>query len=528
MRDAIIVGGGHNGLVCGAYMAKAGYKVLVVERRPMIGGACVSEESFPGFKVSTGAYVMSLFQPRIILDLELKKHGLEILECTPTFVPMPGGRSIVFWGDEERMCREIAVFSKKDAETYPKYRAALARLTPVIREVIWETPPNLASMKLGDLARTAGFFLKYRKYGPLFYELYDILTMSAYDYLSRWFESDEVIAALGYYVTGGGTNASMKMPSTAFSCIRTLVRDHTTEAGPGGFVRGGMGGVTEAIARSGKAHGLEIRADAPVRRILLKSGKAVGIELETGETIEARCVVSNAHAKTTFGKLVPQDALPEDFRRSLRSYRTKSSVFKVHLGVEALPRYTAFSAERCGFDYPLAVRFGTSVDYLERAFDDAKNGGCSNEPFITVMAPSVVDDTLAPKGMHLLSVFGGHVGYETDEARLTQLRAEVADKVLTIIETHAPGFRRHVVHCEVLTPRDLERRFDLHGGHVHHGDLTIDQAFFKRPVGGYADYRTPIAALYLASSSVHPGGGVTGVPGFNAAREIMKDLRRPM
>ena len=243
MHDAVIVGGGHNALVCGAYMARAGYKALVLERRSIVGGACVTEESWPGFKVSTGAYVMTLLQPRIILDLELKKHGLEVLEMTPTFMPMPGGRAVVFWPDEERLCRELAVFSEKDAAAYPKYREMLSRLTPIIREGIWDTPPNLASMRLADLAKTARFFFKYRKYGSLFYEMYDILTMSAFDYLAKWFESDEVIAALGYYVTGGGTNASMKMPSTAFSCIRPLVRDNATEAGPGGFVRGGMGAV---------------------------------------------------------------------------------------------------------------------------------------------------------------------------------------------------------------------------------------------------------------------------------------------
>ena len=525
MYDAVIVGGGHNALVCGAYLAKAGRKAVVLERRSLIGGACVTEESWPGFKVSTASYVMSLFQPRIILDLELKKHGLEVMETTPTFTPALGNRAIVFWGDDEKFSREIAVFSKRDAEAYPKYRASLARLAPAIREVIWDTPPNLASTKLADLARTARFFMKYRKYGPLFYELYDILTMSAYDYLSRWFESEEVIAALGYYVQGSGTNASMKSPATAFTCIRPMLRDHATPAGPGGFVRGGMGGLTDAIARSGTAHGLEIRTQAEVSRILTSDGEASGVALASGEIVQGKCVIANAHAKTTFLKLLPEEALPEDFLRKVRSIRTRSSVFKVHLGVTALPHYTAFSAERCGFPYPVSVRFGDSVGYLEKAFDDIKGNDVSEAPFLAVMVPSLRDHTLAPEGMHLVSIFGGHVVYEPDESRLPSLRAKVLAKVLSLIERHAPGFRQHVVHSEVLTPRDLELRFDLHGGHVHHGDLTIDQAFFRRPVGGFADYRTPIKRLYLASSSAHPGGGVTGVPGYNAAREILKDLR---
>jgi phytoene dehydrogenase-like protein len=349
--------------------------------------------------------------------------------------------------------------------------------------------------------------------------------MSAYDYLSKWFESDEVIAALGYYVQGSGTNASMKSPATAFTLIRPMVRDHTTPAGPGGFVRGGMGGLTNSIARSGMAHGLQIRTEVEVGRILTDNGGATGVELVNGEVVQGKCVIANAHAKTTFLKLLPEQALPEDFLRNVRNIRTRSTVFKVHLGVTALPQYTSFSPERCGFPYPLSVRFGDSVAYLEKAFDDVKRGDVSEEPFLAVMVPSLRDETLAPKGMHLVSVFGGHVVYEPDEARPVALRAKVLEKVLSLLERHAPGFRQHVVHTEVLTPRDLELRFDLHGGHVHHGDLTVDQAFFRRPVGGFADYRTPVKRLYLASSSAHPGGGVTGVPGYNAAREILKDLK---
>jgi phytoene dehydrogenase-like protein len=526
MHDAIIVGGGHNGLVCGAYLAKAGLRVLVLERRPIVGGACVTEEPWPGFKVSTGAYLMSLLQPRIILDLDLKAHGFEPLRPTPTFMPFPDGRSIVLWDDERRLCAEFAKFSANDAQAYPRYRAALQRLAPVMREIIWETPVDVASTRLPDQLRTARFLLKYRKYAPLFHDIYDVLTMSAYDYLRKWFESDEVIAALGYYVGGSGTNATMRMPATAFAALRPLLRDNTTSAGGWGFMRGGMGAITAAIAAAGVRHGLEVRTDAPVRQIIVADGRATGVELESGERVPASCVIANANAKTTFLRLLAPVATPEAFRRDVANIRTRSSVFKVHLGVTGLPRYSAFSAEERGFAFPGIVRIGPSIDYLERAFDDAKSGGFSRRPFLTVMVPSVFDDTITPPGMHLVTIFGGHAAYDLENREGSNAREALLQTVLDTVEAHAPGFRGSVVHSEILTPRDLEDRFDLPNGHVHHGDLTIDQAFLRRPVGGYADYRTPIRSLYLCGSSTHPGGGVTGVPGHNAAREVLRDVRR--
>lgn len=526
MYDAIIIGAGHNGLVCGAYLSRAGYKVLALERRAVIGGACVTESPWPGYKVSSASYLMSLLQPKIILDLELSKYGLEVLPSAPTTVPLPDGRSFTFWPDPERLHAEIAALSPQDADAYRRYRAHLDRMTPFIREIIWETPPDIAGKGAAKLIGSARFALKYFKYRHLFNDLYEIMTMSAYDYLTRWFENDTVIALLGYYVTGGGTNASMKMPATAFSCIRPLVRDNQTPAGGGGFVRGGMGAISDAIARSGAAHGLEVRTEAAVKRILVGTdGRAKGVELADGEAIEARCVVANANAKTTFLKLLSPDAVPEGFRAAVRNIRTRSGVFKVHLGVSRLPAYAGFVPSP-DLPYPSALRIGSSVAYLEKAFDDAKYGSMSAEPFLTIMAPSVHDASLAPAGQHLLSIMGGHIAYQDDRAALPHLRAELLERVLATIERYAPGFRPHVLHSEVLTPNDLEERFDLPGGHVHHGDQTLDQAFTNRPVAGFADYRSPIPGLYLASSSTHPGGGVTGVPGHNAAREVAKDLRR--
>jgi phytoene dehydrogenase-like protein len=523
--DIVIVGAGHNGLVCGTYLAKAGYKVLVLERRPVIGGACVTESPWPGYLVSSASYLMSLLQPKIILDLELKTHGLEVVGSSPTTCLLDERRALTFWPDPDRLHAEIAKISPRDADAYNNYRACLERMTPFIREIIWETPPDFASREFSKLFRSARFALKYFKYRHLFNDVYDIMTMSAFDYLRRWFESDTVIALLGYYVPGGGTHASMKMPATAFACIRVLVRDNTTEAGRGGFVRGGMGSISAAIASSGAAHGLEVKTSASVKRIVVENGRAAGVELESGEIIRARCVASNANAKTTFLKLLRPSDVPEEFRAKVRSIRTQSGLFKVHLGVSRLPQYTAFRPSS-DLSYPSSIRIGSSVAYLEKAFDDAKHDLMSAEPFLSIMAPSVHDPSVAPPGEYFLSILGGHVAYQEDPAGLQQLRAKILDRTLATMERYAPGFRAHVLHSEVLTPNDIEERFDLPGGHVHHGDLTLDQVFTNRPVAGFADYRSPVAGLYLASSSAHPGGGVTGVPGHNAAREIMRDFRQ--
>lgn len=526
MYDAIIVGGGHNGLVCGAYLAKAGMRALVLERRSIVGGACVTEETWPGFRVSTGAYLMSLLQPKIILDLDLASFGFEPLQSAPTFMPFPDGRSIVFWNDERRLCEEIGRFSRRDAEAYPRYRVALEQLRPMMRRIIWETPIDPASARPAALLRTARFLLRFAKYRKLFHEIHDVLTMSAYDYLRKWFECDEVIAAFGYYAPGSGTNASMRMPATAFAALRPLLRDNSTAAGGTGFMRGGMGSITAALAQAGMRHGLEIRTEAKVARIRVTAGKATGVELASGERIDAACVISNANAKTTFLRLLGAEATNDEFRQDVTNIRTESSVFKVHLGVKSLPRYTAFSPETRGFANPCVTRIGPSVDYLEQAFADYRAGGFSRKPFLTLVAPTVLDEGLAPSGMHLLTIFGGHAAYRLKDRPWSEARGELLEAVLDTVEAFAPGFKQTVVHSEVLTPVDLEERFDLPGGHVHHGDLTIDQVFSRRPVGGFADYRTPVKSLYLCGSSAHPGGGVTGVPGHNAAREVLRDCGR--
>jgi len=527
MHDAIIVGAGHNGLVCATYLAKAGLKVLVLERREILGGACVTEELWPGYKVSTGAYNMSLLQPRIMADLDLLSHGLEVIELTPTFAPFEDGRSIVFWGDTDRLCAELATLSEKDARAYPEYLEEIRRVAEPVKSLLWETPVDPTDLSLSGLRRTAGFLLRYRRHLADLYGLYDILTMSAYDYLSKWFDSDEVIAALGYYVAGSGTNRTMTMPGTAFTLLRPALRDHSTPVGPGGHVRGGMGGITTAMARAATEAGVEIRAACEVTAITRNGNRASGVTLASGETVKGRAVVSNLDAKSTALGLLPADALPEDYAADIRNIRTRSSIFKIHLAVSELPRFKAFSASERGFAYPSMIRLGSSVDYLEQAYDDHKSGRPSDDPFLTISIPSVIDPGVAPEGAHLVQIMGGHAPCTTDTMTLEEMREDILDKSLRTIARYAPGFGRDaILHHEVLTPRDLETRFGLPDGHVHHGDLTADQVFFRRPSPHFADYRTPVPGLYLCGSAVHPGGGVTGVPGHNAAREILRDFKK--
>lgn len=524
--DAVIIGAGHNGLVCGAYLARAGHKVCVLERRHLIGGAAVTEELWPGFKVSTAAYTMALLQPRIILELELKKHGFEVITPTPMFQPIEGDRHLTFYSDMERTCAGIARFSQKDADAYPRYRQHMLAVASVVRRLLWEIPPEPASRRPAEIFRLLRFAWRYRDIGERFYDVYDVMTLSAYDLLSRWFESEELKAALGFYAAGGGANSGMKSPGSAYVLLRGFVRDHETEAGGPGFVRGGMGMISNAIADSGRAHGMEIRTDSEVASIAIDKGRATGVVLKSGETVRGRTVIANASAQTTFLKLVDPAELTADFVSDVRKIRVESTSFKVHLGLRRLPTFRHFNSALQGFAYPAQVRIGPSVDYIEQAYDDSKYGRFSRRPVMTVMTPSVVDSTLAPPGMHLISIFAQHAPYTLRGRNWDDARDELYETVLAALCEFAPDIRDCIVHKQVLTPLDYERIFDLPHGHIHHGELSADQIFFRRPVRKYGSYDTPVAGLYQCGASVHPGGGVTGVPGHNAAQVVLRRLGR--
>ncbi|MCC6470595.1 MAG: NAD(P)/FAD-dependent oxidoreductase [Alphaproteobacteria bacterium] len=520
--DALILGAGHNGLTCGAYLAKAGLKVLVLERRHLIGGAAVTEEVVPGFRWSVASYVMSLLSPRVINDLELRKFGLAVLPANDLFVPLEDGDHIVFHDDVKKTQAQFARFSKHDAEIYPEFDQYLREATNVVRRLLYETPVDPSRRDWKSFRDTASLVWRYRDVAGKMYRIADLMTQSVYDYLSRWFESDTIKAVLAYYASIG-TFAGPKSPGTAYVLMHHVMGEHAG-AGGWGFVRGGMGAISNSIAESAKRWGMETRINAPIERVLVESGRAVGVALKGGEEIRAKLVASNANAKTLYLKLVERKELPADFVADIESYRTFSTAFKINIACERPPQYKAFSKAKAGFDYPTYVHLGPTIEYLERAYDEAKYGDFSSRPFITPVCPTIVDDTLAPKGKHVVNLFGGHAPYTLKGKDWNNERGRFVDTVMKTMDGFAPGFSGDVIDMQVLLPPDLEELIGLPQGHIFHGELSPDQLFFQRPAPHYADYRSPIKGLYLCGSSAHPGGGVSGIPGYNAAREILKDL----
>jgi phytoene dehydrogenase-like protein len=522
--DAVIVGGGHNGLTCGAYLARAGLRTLVLERRQVVGGAAVSEEVVPGFTFSVFSYLMSLLHPKVIADLELRRFGFEVLPASDMFGPLPGGDHIVFSDSIEKTQSSFARFSARDATIYPEFDRYLMDSVKIVRRLLLETPPDPSCRDWKSFKETAAFLWKYRRIGDKLFRLVDLMTMSADDYLSEWFERTEIKAVLAYY-SGIGTFVGPKSPGSAYVIMHHLMGEHAG-AGGWGFVRGGMGTISRAIAASGREKGLEIRTDAEVTAIETNGGRVTGVTLADGTRIEAATIASNVSAKLTFLKFLSRDALPADFVRDVEAYRTFSAAFKINIACERLPQYTAFDSAACGFAYPTYTHIGPTIEYLERAYDDAKYGDWSKDPFITPVAPSFVDDTIAPKGKHVVHLFGGHAPYTLRDGDWTSRKEEFAKNVLRVVDEHAPGFSDGIIGMQVLTPPDIEATIGSPHGHIFHGELQADQLFFARPAPHFADYRSPIKGLYQCGSSAHPGGGVGGVPGHNAAREILKDRRR--
>ncbi len=527
--DVVIVGAGHNGLVCATYLGKAGLKVAVVERRPVVGGAAVTEEVWPGYKVSVAAYVMVLLQPKIMMDLDLCRHGVEVVEAGPSFQPFEDGRSLVFWPDTARMAEEIRKFSAADADAYPKFVAHMDRIIPYLRRLLFETPVDPTTGRVRDIAKAMALVWRFRDIGRHVYDVWDLLTMSAHDYLKRWFESDAVLTAYGSYASGSAGLISPKTQGSAYVLARPLLRDPNTPAGPGGLVKGGMGAITQALLKAAKEAGVEVLTDRPVATIDIDAGRARGVFLENGERIAAPVVAVNASAKLLYLQMIDRQWLSEDVLASVRRSRTDSIAFKINVAASALPRWTAYDSRRLNDPNPGSITLAENADELEDAFYSARNGAMAKRPYLWIVTPTAFDPTLAPPGQHILNIMGGHVPYklrgrEWDAAA----REELFEIVMKQICRYAPGFDKAVTHKQVLAPPDIEALFALPGGHVHHGEMSLDQIFFRRPIARYADYRTPVKSLYLCGASAHPGGGVTGVPGHNAAREILRDLGRKM
>jgi phytoene dehydrogenase-like protein len=531
MPDVIVIGGGHNGLVAAAYLGAAGLKVTVLERRAQVGGAAVTEEFHPGFRNSVAAYAVSLLDPTIIRDLDLARHGLRIVaRPISNFLPLPGGRYLKV--APGRTKAEVAKFSSRDAAQLEAYEARLERLSDVVRALALKTPPNLATgqglaANLGALVETAKVGGRLRSLGVEGQrDLVELFTRSAGDILDQWFESDPIKAILGFDGIVG-TYASPYAAGTAYVLMHHCWGEVNGRRGQWGHAIGGMGAITQAMARACEARGVEIRLATPVGEILVEKGRAVSVVTEKGEKIAARAVVSNLHPKLTFERLIAPALLPADFRARIASYRSGSGSFRMNLALAELPSFSALPGNAAAEHHGSGIVIAPSLGYMERAFFDARLKGWSAEPIVEMLTPSTLDDSLAPEGRHVASLFCQHVAPKLPDGRSwDEARDTAADLMIETVEAYAPGFKASILARQILSPLDLEREFGLVGGDIFHGQLSLDQLYSARPVLGHADYRSPIRGLYMCGASTHPGGGVTGAPGFNAAREMIRDFRR--
>ena len=522
-RDVVIVGGGHNGLACAAYLARAGLDVLVLERRDIVGGAAVTEEVWPGYRVSTASYVVSLLPERIVKDLRLRRFGYRVSVITPDyFVPFPDGTSLTLWGDTRRDAESIARLDEKDGRAFVEFDAYFERVARLVRDLLFVVPPNPSRLDLPSWAAMLGRLRGIRARDIP--ELVRLFTMSASDFLDEWFRDERVKGALATQAIIGAWCGPMT-PGSAYVLLHHWIGEVDGHAGAWGWVRGGMGALSEAIRRSAEAAGAEIRTGSPVRRIAINgSGRAVGVELEDGSFVGAARVVSNAHPATTYLDLVGEERLPAEVVRDVRRFRTRSGSVKVHFAVSQLPTFTSWDQE--GSVHRGLVATSPSVEYLERAFDDAKYGRASEHPYTEIVFPTAHEDGLAPAGKHIVIGFSQYGPYELREGSWNSERDAYARRVVAEFERYAPGFESSVEMIDVLAPPDIERRFGLLGGNIMQGELTPDQMFSFRPIPAHGNYRTPVKGLYLCGGGTHPGGGVMAVPGRNASTVVLKDARR--
>ena len=521
--DVVILGGGHNGLVCAFYLARAGLKVTVLERRHVVGGAAVTEEFHPGFRNSTASYTVSLLNPRVIADMDLARHGLRVVERRMSnFLPLPGGDS--FCAGEGRTQGEVARFSSRDAERLPEYERRLEVVAAVLRDWILKAPPNVVEggwmamlpelLSAGSLGRrAAGLDTQGRR------DLLDLFTKSAGDWLDGWFESDPIKALFGFDSVVGNY-ASPYTPGSAYVLLHHVFGEVNGRKGVWGHAIGGMGAITQAMAAACAEVGVEVRLDTAVASVLTEKGCAVGAVTEDGNVVRGRAVVSNLHPRLLFERLVDPAVVPADFTERMARYASGSGTFRMNVALSELPRFT--SRPEPGDHHTAGIIVAPSLAYMDRAHASARLNGWSEEPIVEMLIPSTLDDSLAPPGQHVASLFCQHVSPHLADVH----RDTVSDRMIAAVDAHAPGFKASVIGRLALGPRDLERRFGLVGGDIFHGRLTLDQLFSARPVLGHADHRMPVPGLYLCGSGAHPGGGVTGAPGHNAARAILKDLKR--
>ena len=519
--DAIIIGAGHNGLVCAAYLARAGKRVLVLERRNVIGGAAVSEEIFPGFKFSVFSYVVSLLRPEIIRDLELPRHGLHILPLESTVTPLPNGDYLGQWADHDQNRRELARHSLRDAEAYDEFGKLMHQMARAVKPFIAMTPPDPASLAIGELMGLARLGSQLRGLGrEQFYALHKLLTMSSADYLDEWFETEALKAtksASGII----GTFLGPRSPGTAYVLLHHYMGEIDGVFRAWGFAKGGNGSVSAAIAAAARQHGAEIRTSAPVARVLISHGRANGVVLENGDEIRAKRVVSGADPRRTFMQLVGAEALPSDFAEAIGRFKFRGSSGKVNLALSTLPNFTCLPG--IGPHLRGAVSISPSVDYLERAFDDAKYGEVSLRPYMDIVIPSMIDPSMAPPGQHVMSIFVQYVPYHVNGGWTDAKRDAFGDTVIDTLAEYAPNIKSTILHRQVITPADIESIVGLSEGNIFQGELALQQMFFLRPAPSWAKYKTPIDGLYMCGSGTHPGGGVMGASGRNAALAMLQE-----
>src|SRR5579872_2682828 len=520
--DAIVIGGGHNGLVHAAYLARAGKKVLVLERRHVLGGAAVTEEIFPGFKFSVCSYVVSLLRPEIIRDLDLPRHGLELLPLDGTFTPMPDGDYLWRVNDHAKTRRDIARHSRVDAEAYEEYGKAMIEMGRFVKPILTMTPPDPTSLNLRGLKDLLFLGRRFRdlpdqdKYNQI-----QLMTMSAVDFLDQWFETDVLKATMS---ASGiiGTFLGVRSPGTAYVLLHHYMGEIDGAFRSWGFARGGTGAISNAIAAAAREAGVEIRTEAPVARIAVRGGQATGVVLANGDELPADLVLSSVDPNLTFLRFIEAKDLPAEFVDEVRRYKFRGSSGKVNLALDALPDFKCMPGP--GAHLRGAISISPAVDYMERAYDDAKYGMFSRRPYIDMVIPSLTDPSVAPPGKHVMSCFVQYAPYNLRPGlHWDQLKDDFGNTVIDTISEYAPNLKNIILHKQVVTPLDLEREWGLSEGNIFQGELSLEQLFFLRPVSGFARFRTPIKNLYMCGSATHPGGGIMGAPGRLSALEVLKD-----
>jgi len=532
--DAVIIGGGHNGLVCAAYLAGAGVSVCIVERRDVVGGAAVTEEFHPGFRNSTASYTVSLLDPEVIRDLHLGAHGLRIVERPfANFLPLPENGYLKVGGGVAATQAEVARFSVGDAERLPAYYAMLDRAADVLRELMRQTPPNVRAGGREDMRSLFDAWKLSRRFRGLDLaarrDLLDLLTKSAGDVLDRWFESDPIKAAFGFDSVVGNF-ASPYAAGSAYVLLHHVFGEVNGKRGQWGHALGGMGAITQAMAKECTKRGVDVRTGATVTRVIVERQRAAGVELAGGEVVKGRRVIANVNPKLLFERLVSPEHVDADFGARIAAYRCGSGTFRMNVALSELPDFAALRGRAAQPHHASGIIIGPSLRYMERAYFDARTDGWSRAPIVEMLIPSVVDPSLAPPSRHVASLFCQHVHPRIGDVQAGRtwddFRDRVADLMIDTVDRVAPNFKAAVLGRRALTPLDLERDFGLTGGDIFHGALSLDQLFSARPVLGNAAYRMPVRGLYLCGSGAHPGGGVTGLPGRNAAREILRDMKR--